>query len=159
MIELPPALITALQDHSFATYPGECCGLVFAPAGSRTATRSVALENTADRLHHLDPIEYPRTSREAFSVNEAKMTRLVSEAQSAGEQLLAFYHSHIDCDAYYSEEDKRYAAPNGVAVLPDVVQIVISCRADRISDANAFTWNGSDYVLSQSLAVFARNRS
>jgi proteasome lid subunit RPN8/RPN11 len=159
MITLPPEIITALQDHAFASYPGECCGLLFAPAGSNGVSRSEPLENVADRLHQRDPIEYPRTSRDAFAVNEAKMARLVREAQSGGLRWLAFYHSHIDCAAYYSAEDKRFAAPNGNAIFPEVLQIVISCHAQRIVDANVFKWDGTDFALDQPLPVFARNKT
>lgn len=159
MLDLPAPVIASIQDQSFAHYPGECCGLLFQQDSAATSWRCVALENIADRLHQHDPAEYPRSSRDAFAVNEARMSRLIREAQGAGERWVAFYHSHIDCDAYYSAEDKRYAAPNGVALYPEVIQIVVSCHADRIVDANAFRWNGSDFILSQHLPAFARMRT
>jgi proteasome lid subunit RPN8/RPN11 len=146
MITIPPPVVRQMQAHALACYPGECCGLLFAPKGSHTASRCVPLDNMADKLHALDPVEYPRTSRDWFAPNEAKLGRLVREAEAQGEQWLALFHSHIDCGAYFSDEDKRYAAPNGQAVYPHLFQTVIETRASGVVEARTFQWDGHDYV-------------
>jgi len=156
MLTIPTDVIAIMQDHAFAGYPGECCGLLFAQAGSDVAQRAIPLENLADRFHKLDPVEYPRDSRDAFMVNEAKLTRLVREAEAAGERWLAFYHSHIDCGAYFSAEDKKYAAPDGAPVFPELYQLVIETRVDRIVEARAFRWDGTDFAHHQTFPAFAR---
>ena len=158
MLDLPPSLIAQMQDHAFAQYPGECCGLLVGPRDGVTASRCIPLDNIADRLHALDPEAYPRTSRDAFMVNEAKLARLVREADAGGERWLAFYHSHIDCDAYFSAEDKRHAAPNGSAIFPEVIQLVMSCWHDRIVTAKAFLWDGRDFAPYQEFPEFSRAR-
>ena len=159
MLAIPSPLIAQMQDHARACYPDECCGLIFGitAADGLRATRCVPLENIANRLHGMDPVEYPRTARDAFSVNEAKMGRLVREAEAAGERWLAFFHSHIDCGAYFSAEDRKYAAPEGVPVYPELLQIVIDCRTDRIIEAKGFRWDGADFALVQSFPEFARS--
>jgi len=148
-----------MQDHAFAAYPGECCGLLFAAAaGSDTALRALPVENMADKLHALDPEEYPRTSRDAFAMNEAKIARIVREAEATGERWLGIFHSHIDCGAYWSSEDKRSAAPNNVPVYPQLYQVVIDCRPGRIIEARTFRWDGTDYVPVATHSDFARTR-
>jgi proteasome lid subunit RPN8/RPN11 len=121
-------------------------------------TRCVPLENIADRYHALDPVEYPRTSRDAFMVNEVKLAKIVREAEEAGEDWLAFYHSHIDCGAYFSAEDRRFAAPDNVPVFPHLYQVVIDAQADRIVEARAFRWDGKDFAQQQTLPQFASSR-
>jgi proteasome lid subunit RPN8/RPN11 len=121
MLTIPPSIVAAMQDHALACYPGECCGLLFAKAGSDQACRCVPLDNLADKLHAMDPVEYPRTSRDWFAPNEAKLARHVREAEAQGERWLGLFHSHIDCGAYFSDEDRRYAAPDGQAVYPALV--------------------------------------
>lgn len=158
MIEIPAAVITQMQEQAFNGYPGECCGLLFAEPGSGEVTRCVPLENIADRFHAMDPVEYPRTSRDAFMVNELKLTKAVKEAESSGEQWLAFYHSHIDCGAYFSAEDKKFAAPNNEPVFPHLYQLVIETHADRIVEAQAFRWDGKDFAHQQTFPEFARKR-
>jgi proteasome lid subunit RPN8/RPN11 len=149
-----------MQDQAFASYPGECCGLLFARAGQdETATRAVPLDNLADRFHAMDPVEYPRTSRDAFMVNEAKMAKVVREAEAAGERWLGFYHSHIDCGAYFSAEDKRFAAPEGQPVYPQLYQVVIETRAGRIVEARTFRWDGRDFAHVATHPDFARTRT
>ena len=83
MIQIPPPVVAEMQNHALASYPGECCGLLFAKPGSTNVTRCARLENLADRYHALDPNAYPRTSRDAFMVNEAKLGRLVREAETS----------------------------------------------------------------------------
>ena len=146
MITIPPSIVAQMQKHALASYPGECCGLLFAQVGSNTASRCVPLDNMADKLHALDPVEYPRTSRDWFAPNEAKLGRFVREAEAQGEKWLALFHSHIDCGAYFSDEDKRYAAPDGKAVYPQLFQTVIETRATGVVEARTFLWNGSDYI-------------
>ena len=162
MLTLPPEVILVMQDHAFAAYPGECCGLLFAPLhsshGPQIATRALPVENLADKLHALDPLEYPRTSRDAFAMNEARIARLVREAEAAGERWLGIWHSHIDCGAYWSSEDKRSAAPNNVPVYPTLFQTVIDCRPGRIVEARTFLWDGTDYVPVTTHSDFARTR-
>jgi proteasome lid subunit RPN8/RPN11 len=158
MIQIPPPVVAEMQNHAFASYPGECCGLLFAKPGSTSVTRCAPLENLADRYHALDPNEYPRTSRDAFMVNEAKLNRIVSDAETSGEQWVAFYHSHIDCGAYFSDEDKKFAAPNSTPVYPDLYQIVIETRFDRIVEARAFRWDGADFSYQQTFPEFAGAR-
>ena len=156
MLTLTPDAIRTMQDHAFALYPGECCGLLF--AGPDGATRALPVENMADKLHALDPVEYPRTSRDAFAMNEAKVARLVREAEATGERWLGIWHSHIDCGAYWSNEDKRNAAPEGVPVYPKLFQTVIDCRPGRIIEARTFLWDGTDYVPVATHTDFARTR-
>ncbi len=86
------------------------------------------------------------------------LRRLVREAEAAGERWQAFYHSHIDCGAYFSAEDRKYAAPEGAAVFPEVVQLVIACSAQAITEAKAFLWDGHGFALVQDLPEFARTR-
>ncbi len=143
MLPITAPAVAAMQAHAQACYPAECCGLLF---GRAAGERFVAMENVADRLHALDPAEFPRTSRDAFAMNEAKVARHVREAESAGERWLAIVHSHIDCGAYFSAEDLRVAAPDGVPIYPQLDQIVIDCRPWGIEEARAFRWNGRAYV-------------
>ena len=159
MLTIPPSVIREMQDHAFACYPSECCGLLFAQDGSDEACRCVALDNQADKLHAMDPVEYPRTSRDWFAPNEAKLGRLVREAEAAGERWLALFHSHIDCGAYFSAEDKRYAAPDGAAVYPQLYQTVIDCQPHGIVEAKTFRWDGADYVLVATHPDFVRPRT
>ncbi len=156
MLTLTPDVVRTLQDHARACYPAESVALLFASAGSQRAERVAVLDNIADRLHAMDPDEYPRTSRDFFAVNEAKMLRQVREHEAQGLSWIAFVHSHIDCGAYFSAEDKKYAAPDGQPPYPHLHQVVIETHADRIGAARAFRWDGRDFTETQTFSEFAR---
>jgi [CysO sulfur-carrier protein]-S-L-cysteine hydrolase len=159
MLTIPPAIVKQMQDHALACYPKECCGILIAKQGSDEAVRCVPLENMADKLHALDPVEHPRDGRDWFSPNEAKLNRFVREAEAQGERWLALFHSHIDCGAYFSDEDRRYAAPDGQAVYPELYQTVIETRAHGVVEARTFRWDGKDFVLVATHPDFARTRT
>ncbi|MEK7414382.1 MAG: Mov34/MPN/PAD-1 family protein [Planctomycetota bacterium] len=154
-MRLPPAIIDQVRAWVRAGYPSESCGLLFASGTDDIAVRAVLVENMADRLHAMDPVEYPRTSREYFAMNEAKVARQVREAEAAGERWLAIWHSHIDCGAYFSDEDKLTAAPGGQCVYPQLYQLVVDARADGCREAQAFRWNGHDFANISSYPEFA----
>ncbi len=148
MISIPEPVMKTMQDHAFAWYPGECCGLLFAPRGSDSANRAEPMENLQDKLHNLDPVEHPRTSRNGFQLNARKMQRLVEEAETRGERLLALFHSHIDCGAYFSQEDKDMAAPppDRKPLDAGLWHVVMECWNDGMRIARAFRWDGRDYA-------------
>lgn len=146
MLILPPSVVSGLRRQALDSYPAECCGLLFAPKGTLAISRFEPLDNLADRLHALDPVEYPRTSRDYFAVNGAKMLKSVRAAEATGEHWACFYHSHIDCGAYFSAEDKRYWAPDGVPAYPEPIQLVLDCQADRMVEGRSFRWDGQDFA-------------
>ena len=154
MLTFSAAAIQAMQAHAFSHYPGECCGLLFGTAAN-VVSRALPLENLADKLHALDPEENPRTSRDAYAFNEAKAARQVREGEALGERWLGIFHSHIDCGAYFSSEDIRVAAPDGVPVYPTLFQTVIDCRQGRIIEARTFRWDGTAFVPVATHSEFA----
>lgn len=158
MLSLPPAIVEAIATTASAGHPGETCGLLFAPAGTEECSRMLPMENLADRLHALDPEANPRTSRDYFAMNGAKVARAVREAEAAGEAWLGIWHSHIDCGAYFSAEDARTFAPDGVPTWPDLYQVVVDVRAHRVVEARAFRWDGRCFAPVATFPAFARSR-
>ena len=144
MLRFSPAALADLQQHALACYPSECVALAIGRGND--VTRVVRLDNMADKLHALDPVEYPRTSRDFFAFNEAKAAKLVREAEAQGDAWLALVHSHIDCGAYFSAEDTRYAAPDGQAVYPDLLQVVIDAQPEGLREARSFKWDGATFA-------------
>ena len=144
---IPPPLVEQIQQHALSSYPAECCGLLFA-RGEHDVARVWPTENLQDRLHALDPESHPRTSRNGFHMDALRVWREVDEAERRGERLLAFYHSHIDCDAYFSQEDRDMAAPPpaGVPTYPDVWHIIVACWPEGLREARAYRWDGEDFI-------------
>lgn len=158
MLRIPTAVVDQIAAQASSGYPSETCGLLFARAGADDCVRMVVVENLADRYHASDPIEFPRTSRDYFAMNGAKVAKTVREAEAAGEVWLGIWHSHIDCGAYFSAEDTRTFAPDGQASYPQLYQVVVDVRAHQVVEARAFRWDGSTFLPVATFPEFARAR-
>ena len=146
MISIPEAIAKEMAQHAIDWYNSESCGLLFSPKNSADVNRCVCMENLQDQYHEKLPEDFPRTSKDAFKIHEREAARLAEEAEAQDEQLLAIFHSHVDCGAYFSEEDKIMAAPFGEPSDPDMWHVVIDCQPDGVHGAKAYKWDGSDFA-------------
>ncbi|MBX3181473.1 MAG: Mov34/MPN/PAD-1 family protein [Polyangiaceae bacterium] len=84
----------------------EACGYLSGPAAEPLLVdEAIELENLANKYHQADPEGHPRTGREYFKVNALKFERALAEGRAAERPVKVFFHSHLDCGAYFSEED------------------------------------------------------
>lgn len=129
-----------IAQHAEADYPAECCGLLTAEPGS-SLSRVHPCENIQDRRHQEDPQRYPRDSRIAYFIEPQEQYRLISAAERNGGWVSGFYHSHIDCEAYFSDEDKERAMAWDEPAYPDAVYLVVSVFGDGVRGYKAFAWD------------------
>lgn len=128
---------TEISAHAAEAFPGECCGFIVDRDGREEVVR---VTNMQDKLHALDPKTYPRTSATAYTMGKEQLP--VLRAAEKGELVIrAIYHSHPQHDAYFSDEDRRNAAPDNQPTFPDAGQIVISVYDGTVKGAKAFRWN------------------
>ena len=133
--------LNAVYKHAVASYPSECCGIV---TGRGEIQGVHACRNLQDELHEKDPETHPRSSREAYAMDREEAERIMGEAAANGETVLAFYHSHIDCGAYFSEMDKEVQTVFGEPEFPDAVHVVVAVREGIISELRGYLWNGKN---------------
>ena len=127
-----------ISRHAEETFPEECCGIILAGANGDEVRR---LKNIQNQLHALDPVTYPRTAAIAYAMDPMELETIIEQGQRAGAKLRAFYHSHPDCEAYFSEEDKAFACPFGEPTFPDTAQLVISVYDRSVKRIAAFAWS------------------
>ena len=111
-------------DHAKVDYPAECCGIVTSNHNGGFAVHRC--ENIQDRLHEKDPGTHPRTARTAYRMDDMQVHKILSQTEQTGGNLVAFYHSHIDCNAYFSQEDRDAATFFGEPTYPGVIYPVVS---------------------------------
>ena len=136
-----PESLDAIFKQALAEYPSECCGIV---TGTGERQRVHACKNRQDELHAMDPEQHPRTSREAYDLDRAEMERVFADAARNGEAVLAFYHSHIDCGAYFSRMDKEVQTVFGEPEFPDAVHVVVSVDKGAIAEIKGYLWDGAE---------------
>ena len=142
-LQLSAQTIEDISHHARQTFPEECCGVIFSNGATDRAQR---LSNIQNKLHALDPLTYPRTAVIAYAMDPKELERAMGEA--AGAKLKAFYHSHPNHDAYFSDEDKAFACPFGEPNFPGAAQIVVSIYGGAVRRICAYAWSESanDFV-------------
>lgn len=138
---LTPGSINIISKQAIAEYPSECCGIV---TGNASAQRVHPCRNRQDELHAMDPETYPRTSREAYDIDRNEMERIFADAAAKGEQVVCFYHSHIDCGAYFSQMDKEVLTVFGEPEFPDALHVVVSVQDRQVKEISGFRWGGAE---------------
>lgn len=137
-VRIPAAARAAIEEHAAACYPDECCGMIVERAGVLEVVR---VGNIQNERHEQDPELYPRTARTAYSMGPEAVPVLL-DAERGLLRLVAFYHSHPEHEAYFSEEDKTSAMGGwDEPSYPDAGQIVLSVREGRVRYAKAFAWD------------------
>ncbi len=137
-IAISKATDAQMRAHACDTYPNECCGAVVERGGREEVTR---IANVQDDQHRADPEKFPRTARTAYFMEPAQLLRVLREVDDNTVRLRAFYHSHPDHDAYFSDEDKRQALMFDEPSYPDAAWIVLSVRDRIVRTAKAFGWD------------------
>ena len=144
---MAPETVREVERHALECYPDECCGLVVAHAdGGHTVVR---IRNIQNEMHAQDPERYPRTARTAYAGHPGDLRAALELADRPGNALRAFYHSHPDHEAYFSEEDVEQATPFGEPSYPDALQIVVSVFERRVREVKAFGWSAESETFEE----------
>jgi proteasome lid subunit RPN8/RPN11 len=132
--------VTAWEEivlHAVESFPEECCGIILFNGRTDVVRRCT---NRQNELHALDPETYPRNATTAYAMDPKELERILEQAEAVGMAIKAFYHSHPNHAAYFSEEDKAFASPFGEPIYPDSVQIVISVFDRVVRNLRAYAW-------------------
>ncbi len=145
MVTLLPTTLNEICIHAKSQFPEECCGIIL-HNGMQEHVRPC--RNIQNDLHRDDPTSYPRDARTAYVMHPDDLIAIHKESESEDLPIKAFYHSHPDHEAYFSDKDKSDAMMWGEPVYPGVAYLVISIYGDTIRVVKAFTWNEvkSDYL-------------
>ncbi len=141
---IPAAMYRELCEHAIATFPDECCGLIIERRGELEVVR---VTNVQNEKHAENPTNFPRTATIAYTMGPEAAPILVGH-ERGDLTLRAFYHSHPQHEAYFSDEDKKQATVWDEPSYPDAAQIVVSIYDREVRTAKAFQWNeaGRDFV-------------
>jgi len=127
----------AMTAHAVEAFPEECCGIVVRREGRLEVVR---VANVQNHRHAEDPERFPRTAETAYTMGPEAAPVLVSHER--GElTIAAFYHSHPQHGAYFSEEDKKQATVWDEPSYPEAGQVVISVYDGVVREVKAFRWD------------------
>lgn len=111
--------------HARAAYPRECCGAMLGVEqdGVRVVSLARPMRNAYDG---------PRG--DTYMLDPAEQIRVEKEARAQGLSVVGIFHSHPDCDAYFSKRDLESSCPWYSFV-------VLSIRKGEFDHANSFLPN------------------
>ena len=102
MIRVDPGPWKEMVEHARSTYPNECCGAMLGATenGRKIVRVGVPLENA-----------FGGSQTARYELRNEDLLAADTEARKRGLELIGIYHSHPDCDAYFSETDLKNSCP------------------------------------------------
>jgi len=102
MIRIEPDAWRAMVSHARQVYPNECCGAMIGSidGGAKNVRVAMPLENAFEGAQ---ATRYELRSRDLLEADRAARERSMD--------LIGIYHSHPDCDAYFSKTDLQNSCP------------------------------------------------
>ncbi len=102
MIRIEPEAWAEMVAHARKTYPNECCGAMLGSADNGTKLVRVAM-----------PLENAFAGAQAarYELRPEDLLAADKAARERNMDLIGIYHSHPDCDAYFSTTDLKNSCP------------------------------------------------
>ena len=122
MISIEPVAWEVMVSHAQKTYPNECCGAMIG-----------AIDGSGKIVRVAVPLENAFTGEQGarYELRQEDLLRADSEARQRGMDLIGIFHSHPDCDAYFSKTDLENSCPWYSFV-------VLSIKNGKFDHANSF---------------------
>ena len=122
MIDIERGPWREMVNHAQAAYPNECCGAMLGRINGdkKTVTEAVPLENA-----------FQGEQGERYELRPEDLLAADKAARERGLDLIGIFHSHPDCDAYFSQTDLKNSCPWYSFV-------VLSIQRGKFHHANSF---------------------
>jgi proteasome lid subunit RPN8/RPN11 len=102
MIRIEPEPWAAMVKHAHQAYPNECCGAMLG-----------SINNGQKLVHVAMPLENAFAGAQAtrYELRPEDLLAADKAARERNMDLIGIYHSHPDCDAYFSKTDLQNSCP------------------------------------------------
>lgn len=148
MEDIPKEMMNQMIEQAEREYPNECCGMILASVGAPheapVFTRVRPCENVYDKYHELDLDNFPRSAKTAYFIDPRELLAIQKELRENEEEIAVIYHSHMDVGDYFSEEDQRVAAQEGMPTYPGVEYMVFSIVNGKAAEGTPKTYVWSE---------------
>ena len=141
MIKINDAAWKAMVAHAEAKFPNECCGaMIGSIAGDvKDVTLAQPLENA-----------YTGAQGARYELRPEDLLEADRKARAAGLDLIGIFHSHPDCDAYFSKTDLENSCPWYSFV-------VLSVKGGKFDHANSFLPNAEQTVAEKEELIWPKS--
>ena len=127
--------------HAQATFPNECCGAMIGmiDGDPKIVTRALPMENA-----------YTGTQEDRYELRPEDLLKADRDARVAGLDLIGIFHSHPDCDAYFSKTDLENSCPWYSFV-------VLSVKGGKFDHANSFLPNADQTAAEKEELIWPKS--
>ncbi len=126
MIRIEAGAWAVMLEHAYSAYPRECCGILLGaenPGGERVVSAAFPCRNA-----------YEGDQSDRFQIDPRDQVRANLKCRAEDIDIIGFFHSHPDCDAYFSATDLKNS-------WPWYSNIVLSIRQGAFAGAGSFRAN------------------
>jgi proteasome lid subunit RPN8/RPN11 len=130
MIKINKDAWGVMVAHAESKFPNECCGAMIGKidGDAKDVTAAVPMENS-----------YTGAQGARYELRPEDLLEADKKARAAGLDLIGIFHSHPDCDAYFSKTDLENSCPWYSFV-------VLSVKGGKFDHANSFLPNADQTV-------------
>lgn len=102
MVEIEAKPWQTMVLHAERTYPNECCGAMLGhiQADHKLVTEAIPLENA-----------FAGSQGARYELRPEDLLTADKAARAQGLDLIGIFHSHPDCEAYFSQTDLKNSCP------------------------------------------------
>ena len=126
MISIPAPLLRQIYDHTEASYPNECCGVMIGTA-CKDKHHTVHAFRTCKNLNK-------ERSRDRYDMDPLDMLRAEWEFEKSLWEIIGIYHSHPDHPSRPSQTDTDRA-------WPEYSYVIISVLKGTVASAQSWVLN------------------
>ena len=141
MIQIEKAAWDTMVSHAEATFPNECCGVMIGRTenGARHVASAVALENA-----------YKGAQEDRYELSPQDLLAADKRARAEGLDVIGIFHSHPNCDAYFSKTDLENSCPWYSFV-------VLSIKHGKFDHANSFLPNADQTAFEKEELIWQKS--
>jgi proteasome lid subunit RPN8/RPN11 len=141
MIKIDTTAWKVMVAHAEATFPNECCGAMIGTIDGelKVVTRALPMENA-----------YTGTQEDRYELRPEDLLAADRDARAAGLDLIGIFHSHPDCDAYFSKTDLENSCPWYSFV-------VLSVKGGKFDHANSFLPNADQTAAEKEELIWPKS--
>jgi proteasome lid subunit RPN8/RPN11 len=141
MIRIEPGAWQTMVAHAQSTFPDECCGVMVGTIDGdhKLVTTALALENA-----------YKGKQEDRYEIHPEDLLAADKSARAQGLDLIGIFHSHPDCDAYFSKTDLENSCPWYSFV-------VLSIKGGTFDHANSFLPNADQTAAEKEELIWPKS--
>ncbi len=141
MITIDPDAFGLMVSHAESTFPNECCGVMLGKntEDGKRVVSAIAVENI-----------YKGAQEDRYEIRPEDLLKADKAARADGLELIGIFHSHPDCDAYFSKTDLENSCPWYSFV-------VLSIKKGKFDHAASFLPNADQTVAEKEELIWQKS--